>query len=138
MIRCFACSLFIAFVVPAFVHAQEEKAKKPHPQESLETAISHAIKLLEKKNYKDLLDGYIPPDDLKQMKAAGAYDLVIKGFGEGEKAKQLLQVLKEIQTLKPEYNEEQTLATFTSEKEDSPLKSRPLKFIKVEKRWYIK
>lgn len=138
MVRCFAFSLFVAFALPSFVVAQEQTDKKPHPQESLETAVPHAIKLLEDKNYKDLLDGYIPPDDLKAMKDAGTYELVVKRFGEGSKAKQLMQALKETQSLKPEFNEDKTRATFKSEKEDSLLKTRPMEFIKVDKRWYIK
>jgi len=136
MLRLSVFVLCCLILLPSTLSAQEEK--KPHPQESLKTAIPHAIKLLEDKNYKDLLEGYIPPEELKKMKDAGAFELVVNRFGEGEKAKRLLQALKEAQSLTPEYNEEKTLATFESDKEDSPLKTKPLSFTKIEKLWYIK
>lgn len=137
MSRLFCFVLGLSLLLPSLVAAQEEE-KKAHPQESLETAIPHAIKLMQDKNFKDLLEGYVPPEELKRMKESGAFEEVVEKFREGAKSKQLLQALKETQSLTPEYNDEKTLATFKSDKEDSPLKNRPLKFVKVEKLWYIK
>lgn len=137
MSRFLGLALCVAVVVPSLLNAQEENDKKPHPQASLETAVPHAIKLLEEKKYKDMIDSFVPPDELKKMKEVGAYETVIKRFGEGERVKQMLQALKEVKELEPEFNEDKSRATFKSDKADSPLNSRPMRFIKVEKRWYI-
>jgi len=85
-----------------------------------------------------MIDSYVPPEELKKMKAAGFYEVVVSKFGEGEKVKQMIQALKDANEMKPEFNEDQTVATYTSDKEDSPLNNKPMKFVKVDKRWYIK
>lgn len=137
MSRLFCFTLVFSLALPSLVSGQEDD-KQAHPQESIDTAIPHAIKLLEEQKYKEMIDSYVPPEELKKMKAAGFYEVVVSKFGEGEKVNQMIQALKEANEMKPEFNADKTVATYTSDKEDSPLKNKPMKFVKVDKRWYIK
>ncbi|MDB4637775.1 MAG: hypothetical protein P8M30_00610 [Planctomycetaceae bacterium] len=137
MTRYLLFAFSIVIIASNVLIAQEEK--KAHPQASVETAITHAITILEAKKYKELLDQYVPPADLAKMKEAGAYELVVKKFGEGEKSGKLLNALKAAQTVKPEYNEDKTsvVFNFTKEVDGEQVEQRPVRFTKIGKLWYI-
>ena len=89
--------------------AQESKAD---PREELKTAIPHAIKLLEQKEYKTFMEQFVPPKIIETMKGSGMFEQIAQRFGQGEKSKQLLSVLKEVKDIQPEYNADKTEATY--------------------------
>lgn len=122
--------------IPVLLGAQETEKD---PQASVDTAIPYAIKLLEAKDYKGLIDNYVPPEDLKKMKEAGAYEIVIQKFGEGDKPAELREALTIALKTKPEINDEKNVYTFKVQKEeDGEIKKlRPVVFKKIEERWYL-
>jgi|GEM_PF-1788454 hypothetical protein len=137
MTRYFLIVFSITLLANNLLLAQEEK--KAHPQESVDTAISHAIELLEAKKYKELLTAYIPPADVAKMKEAGQYELIMQKFGEGGKPAKLLEALKAAQKVEPEYNEDKTAVVFkfTKEVDGEQVEQKPIKFNKTGKLWYI-
>ena len=61
-------------VVFACLPLVAEEAKKPEKvaiPEDLGKRIDEAIGLLDKKDYENFVEKFVPPDQLKQMKAAG-------------------------------------------------------------------
>lgn len=104
------------------------------PRENLDTAIADAIRLLEKKEYKEMLKRYVDPKDLEKVTANTPLDEFAEQFG-SRKAEQLLLVLKSIQGTKPMLDKDGTEATFQPKMEVS---KRSIKFGKVDKLWYIR
>jgi hypothetical protein len=103
------------------------------PQESLETAIPHGIKLLEGKKYAEFLKAYAPPEFVKRLGDDG-----VKRFAEEfgmEKAKALLNALKEIKGTKPTLSDDGKKATF---KLKTMIAGRDsMTWYKNDKNWYI-
>lgn len=112
-----------------------EADKKPDPQAKLETAVPEAIRLLEAKEYASFLKAFVPPEDLKRITEKAPLEEFAKNFAE-KKAARLLEMLKAIQDVKPELNEEGSEATFEAKEEIGGKKK--LGFLKIDKRWYIK
>jgi hypothetical protein len=129
--------LALCLGVAPLISAQEKE--KVHPQESLETAIPHAIKLLEEKKYKELIDSYSVPVELKKLKEAGRYEKVVNEFGEKDMAEFMLNALKQAQKLEPTFIENETVAKYQLKpsESDSGFKPKSLVLKKIKKRWYI-
>jgi hypothetical protein len=90
--------------------ARPEAAK---PQESLDTAIPDAIKLLEGRRYIDLVKTYGPPKAAKfvsSLNLDGQAEFIAQ-FGKG-KAPELLKALREIKGTKPTLSDDGMKATF--------------------------
>src|SRR5262249_44094590 len=102
------------------------------PQEKLETAIPHGIKLLEDKKYAEFLKMYAPPDLVKKL--GDGLPKFAEGFGK-DKAKDLLGALKEIKGTKPELTDEGKKATF---KLKTTIAGRDsMTWYKKDKNWYV-
>jgi len=136
MTRKLSVAIVFFAALPDLLGAQETEKD---PQASVDTAIPYAINLLEAKEYKTLIDNYVPPEDLKKMKEVGAYEIVIQKFGEGDKPAELKEALTVALKTRPEINDEKTVYTFKVQKEeDGEVKTlRPVVFKKIEDRWYL-
>ena len=106
-----------------------------NPRQKLETAIPHAIELMEQKKFKDFMEQFVPPKHIEMMKATGMFATIVEKFGEGDKAQRLLNVLKEIKDTPPNYNAEKTIATYKL-KEAVGNKDK-IVFAKLDGYWYI-
>lgn len=106
--------------------------KEANPQQSLETAIPHAIRLLKAQQYGLFIESYMLPDDFKKMVASGKYDA--RQFG-AKKAPRLLEVLEAVPTATLTLDNEKKIATYTF-KEPIGGKSE-IRFVKVDDLWYL-
>lgn len=120
------------FVLTSWLSAEEKNAA---PRENLKTAIPHAIKMLEEKDYQAFMEQFVPPMHFEKLKSSGMFEDIVKRFGEQGKAERLLGVLKQVKDAEPEINSDKTLATFKL-KEVVGGKDK-IVFEKVEKFWYI-
>src|SRR6476620_10429903 len=75
-------------------------ARGPDPREKLETAIPEAVRLLEKKQYKEFLKKFLAPDDLKEATKEVTLDKLAEEFGK-KKAAALLKAFKQLKGIKP-------------------------------------
>jgi hypothetical protein len=135
-IRALLCLVFASLSL----HVAAADAPKPDaaakPTESLDTAIAHGIKLLEGGEYKVFIETFATPEDIKNMEGAGGVAEVAKGFGAGEKGKNVLAIFKKIQGTKPTLAEDGKQATYALPPE---LKSKEnISFIRIGTNWYIK
>ena len=105
-----------------------------NPMEKLETAIPHAIKLLESKKYADLLRALVEPDHLKELLKSMDLDEFAKKFAESH-AEQLLRTLKEIKDAKPKLEDDGKRAVFTV-KENAATKNS-ITFRRHGKTWHL-
>lgn len=110
--------------------------KKPDPRENLDTLIPHGIQLLEAGKYKEMMEAFVPPEDLKRMKDSGMFDKIVKEFGEGPRAKRLLAALKEVKGTQPEYNDDKTRAVFKLKQPQG--RKKTLDFEKSGKYWVLR
>lgn len=130
--------LFISaflFIFAAFGVANAEETKKADPREKLETAVPEAIRLLEKKEYIELLKKFVSPDELKEITKQTKIEDFAKEFGK-DKAEQLLKALKATKDVKPKLDDDMKIAVFEFKEEVDGRDS--IKFKKVDKYWYIK
>lgn len=126
----FISAIALVALIPSAIRAEEPKAD---PQASLESALPELIRLLEAKEYTQLLKTWLAPDDLARLEKEPGLDVVAKGLG-GEKADRLHKVLKEAKKMQPRLSEGGELATYVFPNMEFP----DLRFQKVGKRWYIK
>jgi hypothetical protein len=113
--------------------AAPAKPEPANPQEDLETAVPHGIKLLEGKKYADFLKLYAPPDFVKKLGDDGIKKFADE-FGK-EKAAPLLNALKEIKGTKPALADDGKKATFKLKTKIAGRDS--MTWYKNGKDWYI-
>lgn len=128
---------YLSWVVVAALAVGSQPAvadlkEKTDPQEQLKTAIPEAIRLLEAKEHKKLIQKFAHPDEVKKIIQNSSLDEVAKQFGEG-KAAELLKVLKEVKDQKPTLNADGDQATYKPKSG-----GRQVVFAKVGKLWHIK
>ena len=121
-------------LVALLVFGQAGPAAKADPREQLPTAIAEAIRLLEAKQHVEFVKMFVPPERLKER--AGTPESLAK-FAEAfaQRGARMLAALKEIQKMKPQMDQGDTIATYTL----SPQEGAPpsLRFQKIGKFWYI-
>jgi hypothetical protein len=136
LLRLLILALALFTVVPAFA-AEDAAASDTKPTESLETAIPHIVKLLEARDYKAFIETYANPDDLKKILEEKSVDEIAKSLGDG-KARELIAFFKAIQGAKPKLEDNDNKATFEIPENFKATLPRPLVFIRIGTRWYIK
>lgn len=101
-----------------------------------EGAIADMLRLLNEKKHLELIQTYMSPADKERITAGkdseGALELIAERFGK-EKAGELAELLKLLQTKKPELGADGMTAHY-----DAPGGGRGLDLLKVGERWYIK
>ncbi len=115
------------------VQSQEDPTT-PDPRAELDTAITHAIKLLEAEDYQAFLKLYVEPEVLERITKTTPLKEFAERFAEG-KATGILKVLKVVQGKKPTFNSEKTEATLKHGLQGFP--SDQLTFVKVNGLWHI-
>ena len=126
----------LRLVAPAAAQTMPILTQKPaHPCAKLETALPHGIALLEAERYKEFLEAFCVPAELKQALRGQTLDEFAKSFGEGGDADVLLRVLKSIRTQEPVMSDEGTVATYRVTEKDAPRNT--IEFTLIEGRWYI-
>ncbi len=109
-------------------HTTSTQSQRSAPQLSVQTAIPHAIRLIEENRIQELLTHYMAPAELqKQLRSKTLKQLADKY--PPKKRRLLLQALKSAQNKSPRFSGDGTKAVFDTKPE--------LKFIKIGKRWYI-
>jgi len=109
--------------------------KKPDPREKLQATIDYGIRLIEKKKYRELIEDFCHPDDLKDLRRVEKINDVVVSL-QGKKGQVLLIVLKDIKDKEPRYNSEKTKATFPVDVEGTS--QEQIVFEKSEKHWYLR
>ncbi|GIW92819.1 MAG: hypothetical protein KatS3mg110_0860 [Pirellulaceae bacterium] len=134
--RCmgFLWGVGIAILGLPYLPAQQGDA---HPQAQLDTAISEAIRLLEKKDHVTLLKNFVAPDDLQKIVQNVPIEELAERFGKNH-AEHLLKVLKSIQGKKPELDQEKKTATFRIDESLRLPMRDTLVFVQVNGLWYIR
>ncbi len=119
--------LWTVISLPAFLMSA---CGDPNPRENVDSTISKAIFLLEKRDVENLIKNYIPPKNLEKMLKKNDLKDLVKKYSDERRTKMLI-TLRSAQSLDPEYSHNNTLATFRT----SPYK---LVLIKIESYWYFK
>ena len=134
---CICITLLFTSVLLAQEKLQQKTTEKTaDPREKIETAVPHAIKLLEEKRHDELLKKYMPPKTLEQaIDDLGSMQELIKAF-EGDNADELLQTLRLIKDKKPKLNADGKTAIFELDTRVSAHES--LTFEKIDNYWRIK
>ena len=116
-------------------HTEQEQK---NPQESLETAIPHAISLLEEKKYEEFLSAYISPKERENILDSKSIKEFAQGFATN-KSQPVLMALKEIKDQKPELNEDGSLATWKLSPElNDQIGKGTISLKKIDHKWYLK
>lgn len=134
--------LFLPLVlIAALIGSLELSAQtngKPHPQASLDTTVAYASQLLKEEHYRLFFDSLMSPEMIREAKEKGYYERMASRFGASQvNVANITKAFAEMQSLQPKYNDEMTEAVFVTETEGSVLKNRPMKFKKLDGRWYI-
>lgn len=112
-----------------------EEAKKADPRSTPETALTEAVRLLEAKDYVNMIKNFFPPEDLKQVLAQGStMEQFALDFGKNG-APRMLNVLKGIKDVKPEVISDAKVLFKVPDGVDKEI--RAVQFIKIEGLWYI-
>lgn len=127
----------LGLAVPAVAQPMPVLTQKPaHPCAKLETAVPHGITLLEEKRYKEFLEAFCVPAELKGLLRDQTLDEFADSFVKGGDADVLLRVLKSIRSQEPVLSEEGTVATYRVTEKDAPRDT--IEFVLIEGRWYIR
>jgi hypothetical protein len=127
--------LILALCLSLLTSGWSMAADQADPQEKLETAIPEMIRLLEAKEHKQLIERFADPMKIAEISKRVGLEKIVEQFA-AEKASVLLNVLKEVQKIKPTMNADGTEANYTFEK---PIDGkRDFTMMQVDKRWYIK
>lgn len=107
-------------------------------QESLETAIPEAIRLLDAGEYELFLRRYIPPEKLQELEAKGGFAPFVKGLEE-VKGSYLPALLRQAQEQKtpPLQNNKPIVEYRIDAKKLGEKGPSHLRFRKIDKYWYI-
>ena len=98
---------------------------------ALAKALDEAVGLLENERYEDFLKNFAHPDDLAEMLKSGPIEELAAEF-KGEKAEVLLDVLKSISDQSPDLRDDGKTAVFATKM------NRPMMFLLLDGRWYLK
>lgn len=134
---CICIALFCSTALIAQEKLQQKTTEKTaDPREKIETAVPHAIKLLEEKRHEELLKKYMPPKTLEQaIDDLGSMQELLKAF-EGDNANELLQSLRLIKDKKPKLKADGKTAVFELDERVSAHET--LTFEKIDNYWRIK
>ena len=124
----------ILFSLLLLMIGQVQADTTPNPREKLQTAIPEGIRLLETKEYITFLKNFANPSDLEQFTKENSLEEGAKVFAE-EKAQRLLEILKEIQDVKPKFENNGNKAIF--QLKDNNEGMHTIIFVRVERYWYI-
>jgi len=127
--------LLVASLAPQLQAIAIAEDKEPDPREKLETTIDYGIGLIEKKKYRELIEDFCHPEDLKNLRRVEKVNDVVASL-QGKKGIVLLDVLKNIKLKEPRYNSDKTKATFPVDVEEAP--QEQIIFEKSEKYWYLR
>ena len=127
--------LFVSALTLQCRAAAVAEDQKTDPREKLDTTIDWGIGLLEKKKYKELIEDFCHPEDLKNLRRVEKVNDVVVSL-QGKKGQVLLDVLKNIKMKQPRYNSDKTKAIFPVDVEDAP--QEEITFEKLEKHWYLR
>jgi hypothetical protein len=129
-------ALMAGLVCHAAIAAEAEKpAAAAKPMEQLDTAIPHGIALLEASKFKEFLETFATPEDLKKMKEVTSLDELAKRFGK-DRAPNVIAVLKAIKDAKPKLEDDGKKATYPIPENLAETK-QSIVFIRVGTAWYI-
>jgi hypothetical protein len=123
--------------VALLVVVSSASARAPDPREKLDTAIPEAIRLLEKKQYKEFLKTFLAPDDLKEATKEVTLDRLAEQFGK-KKAAALLKALKQIKGTKPVKEKDENVVTYRLKDKTEDLAKDSITFVKVGEYWYLR
>jgi hypothetical protein len=129
----------VVLVLAASVSLAEDKVepkRKGDVREQLDTLIPEATRLLEKKEYKKVLELLVPPELMAKLTEKSNLDDFAKEFGQ-EKAGQLLAMLKAIKGVKPEMDKEGKRATYQLKEKVKDVPRDKIIFVKIDKYWYV-
>ena len=125
----------ILFSLLLLMIGQVQADTTPNPREKLQTAIPEGIRLLETKEYITFLKNFMNPCDLEQfIKEENSLEEGAKMFAE-EKAQRLLEIFKEIQDVKPKFENNGNKAIFQLKDNDEGIHT--IIFVRFERYWYI-
>lgn len=131
--------VFALLVLPAVAADKAET----DPRDELKTAIPHAIKLLESKQYETFLKSYLSPEDRRRILAQTSLKRFAKIFAE-EKADRLLKLLRAIGDQTPTLTENGTVAEYTvkempkeGEANETVKGKNSIRFKKIDEHWTI-
>lgn len=122
-----------ALMLTLLVGAQAPAPAKADPRENLDTAITEAIRLLEKKDYAAFLTTFSEPG--RMAKRRDSIQEFAAEFGR-ERAALVLDMLKHIQKAKPTMSENGTVATFAIDPKLTGGRDN-VRWRKTERYWYI-
>jgi hypothetical protein len=124
------------FVSTSLLLAPAVPGTEPDPREDLNLLISHAVSLLETKQYAKAIETLADPEALKKAleREKKSIDELAASFAE-DKAGPLLEVLKSIRGTKPELSDEGRRASFSIDHPEIPKKK--LIFAKNGKLWSL-
>lgn len=104
------------------------------PEQQAQDAVDDAIKLLAAKEVRTLLERYMPPQELAEMKSNGEYEEVLARF-EGEWGVSMLEQLQESRKGPPTINDDGSIEFRAS----GPVTFAPkIDLVLIEGRWYFK
>ena len=115
-------------------------------QAELGTTVTDMIRLLQNQDFMTLFETYAPPDEVAQMppEAKAQMAAIMQGPQIQQQMQLMIAALQSIQGTTPVYNAAGDTATYTptvdltgnmSNKSGTP---RPMTFVKVNDRWYLK
>ena len=106
-------------------------------QASVEDTRDLAIELLEKHEYRELIEKLVRPADLQKLTdKEGGVERVVAEFGQSEKPGALLDMLRRTRAMKPRLEEDGKAARFDSDDPTAP--HGGVTFEQVEGRWYLR
>ncbi len=113
--------------------------KTTNPREHLRTAIPEAIRLLEDRDYEQLVDRFVHPDDADRIVTRRDLARVLRPLGPGNKAEHMITILRSIKDTHPKYSKDGNLATFEIPWHGLARGSsiREMQFRKSGKNWYM-
>lgn len=142
LLRILAPVLAITLSYPIFAADAPKPAEPAKPadaakaMESLDTAIPYGIKLLETGEFKQFIESFASPDDIKKMNEGPGVAEVAKRFGTGQSAV-LIKVLNGIKGTKPTMSEDGKTATYPLPAGVVEFK-KDITFVRIGAQWYIK
>ncbi len=101
--------------------------------DSLAATIEQALRLLQERNHRGVIELLLDPDDRERFRQRGDLDAIVQDFAGSEKPKQLLDALEAARGVEPERSEDGSEVTFPEEGD-----LRRLRFRRVHGRWYLR